>query len=169
MKRLWAVGAVLALALALSGCTELGLVQGPSAGQNKDIVRSFVDAMNNRDYDRLDELVKPDLVRHSQATPGVQVRSLEEFKQFLQQDAQTFPDGHQTIEMMVAEGNKVAVYATYTGTQEGPFGPYPPTGKTMELKFLAVLRLEGEKIAEIWVEWDNLAALTQLGHFSPAE
>jgi hypothetical protein len=44
-------------------------------------------------------------------------------------------------------------------------GPFPPSGKKVESTFLRILRLEDGKIAELWVEWDNLAMLTQLGHF----
>lgn len=34
---------------------------------------------------------------------------------------------------------------------------------------MGILRIEEGKIAEIWVEWDNLNALTQLGHFPPSD
>ncbi len=29
---------------------------------------------------------------------------------------------------------------------------------------MAILRIEDDKIAEMWVEWDNVSILTQLGH-----
>jgi predicted ester cyclase len=46
-------------------------------------------------------------------------------------------------------------------------GPFPPSGKPLEIPFLGILRIEDGKIAEIWVEWDNLSALTKLGHLPP--
>ncbi|MGB5302463.1 MAG: ester cyclase, partial [Gemmatimonadota bacterium] len=49
----------------------------------------------------------------------------------------------------------------------GQMGPFPPSGKQLELPFIGLLRVENGKIAEIWVEWDNLNALAQLGHFPP--
>jgi hypothetical protein len=48
-------------------------------------------------------------------------------------------------------------------------GEIPPTGKAAESIFIGILRIENGPIAEIWVEWDNLFALTQLGHFPPPE
>ena len=90
-------------------------------------MQSFIEAVNNRDFNTLDELVAPHLVRHSQATPGINVRSLDDFKQFLRQDLETFPDAHQAVNMMIAEGDKVALYMTLTGTQEGAMGPYSGT------------------------------------------
>ena len=59
---------------------------------------------------------------------------------------------------------------TYSGTQTGPMGPFPASSKKLVLPFIGILRIEDGKVAEIWVEWDNLNALAQLGHFpGPAE
>jgi predicted ester cyclase len=136
---------------------------------NKEIAARMINAINDRTYDMLDEVIAPDIVRHCQATPNLNIRSLVEFKDFLKVDGKTFPDSHITIEMLIAEGDLVAGYFTYSGTQEGAMGPFPPTNKKAELKYLGILRIEDGKIAEMWVEWDNMAFLTQLGHFPPPE
>ncbi len=136
---------------------------------NKEIAAQMINAINDRNYDMLDEVIALDLVRHCQATPNLNIRSLDEFKEFLKVDLKTFPDSHITTEMLIAEGDLVAGYFTYSGTQEGAMGPFPPTNKKAELKYLGILRIEDGKIAEMWVEWDNLAMLTQLGHFPPPE
>jgi len=77
------------------------------------------------------------------------------------------PDSRQEIQQLIADGDIVAVRVRYSGTQTGPMGPFPPSGRKVAIPFLGFLRLENGKIAEIWVEWDNLAALTQLGHLPP--
>lgn len=135
---------------------------------NKEIVRRMTEAINERDFDALDDLVAADLVRHSAATPDVMVESLEDFKEFLHQDLSAVPDAQQEIDMMLAEGDLVAARVIYRGTQTGTWGPFPPSGESVELPFIGILRIEDGKVAEIWVEWDNLSALTQLGHFPPA-
>jgi len=134
---------------------------------NKDIVRKFAEVVNNNNYDALDGIVSVNFIRHSQATSEVNIRNLEEFKQFAKMSAESIPDMKGNIEMMVAEGDFVAIYATFTGTQKGPMGPFPATEKTMESKTMAIFRLENGKIAELWIEWDNLAMLNQLGHLPP--
>jgi predicted ester cyclase len=53
-------------------------------------------------------------------------------------------------------------------TQTGQWGPLPPSGKRFEFDYSAVIRLAGGKMAELWITWDNLAILTQLGHLPPA-
>ncbi|MEE9224976.1 MAG: ester cyclase [Bacteroidota bacterium] len=152
------------VAVFMGGCESKEIAK---AEENKAVIRRFIEAINNRDLDLLDELMTPDFVRHSQATPNVQVRSRGDFKRFVQRDLTTFPDAAITIEMLVAEGDMVGFYGTFAGTQEGQMGPFPPSRKRMEVEMGAIFRLEGGKIAELWVTWDNVAGLTQLGHFSP--
>jgi predicted ester cyclase len=43
-------------------------------------------------------------------------------------------------------------------------GAHPPTGRVLAATYLAIYRIEGGRIAEAWVEWDNLHGLRQLGH-----
>ena len=137
--------------------------------ENKEVVQGFVAAGNNRDYDRLTEYVADDVVRHCQATPGLEVTTLDQFIAFMEADVAVCPDSRVEVQQMVADGDRVAIWATYTGTQEGQMGPFPPSGKQMVLEFAAIFRFEDARIVEFWVTWDNMAALAQLGHFPPKE
>ncbi len=139
------------------------------AGRNKQLFIQGIEAVNNRNWDALDALVAPNYVRDCQATPDVTVNCLDDFKAYLKQDAATFPDSRITIDRLVAEGDQVAFYCTYTGTQKGQMGPFPPSDRQMTLEFAGIHRIEDGKLAETWLTWDNLAALTQLGHFPPTE
>ena len=132
--------------------------------QNKAVIRRFFDAWNSRQPDAFDDLIAPNVVRHCEATPGVEARSLDQVKEFLRQDTAVFPDSVQTIKLLVAEGNLVAAWTTYEGTQRGPMGPFPPSGRRAQFDFGAVFRIEGGKIAERWVTWDNMTILRALGH-----
>lgn len=147
------------LAPLLVGC-------GPSVQEqleaNKELVRQFAASVDAGDWAAFDTLVAADIRRHSRATmASPEIRSREQFRQHEQARHTPWPDGHVTYDMMVAEGDLVAVYATLTGTQQGPLGAFPPTGRSVQAKFLALFRVEDGQIAEIWVEWDNLATLTQ--------
>jgi steroid delta-isomerase-like uncharacterized protein len=95
------------------------------------------------------------------------VTSRDQFIQLQQSFQTSVPDQHVAIEQFIAEGDRVAVLATYSGTQTGPMGGFPATGNAFESPFLGIFRIEAGKIAELWVEWDNLAMLTQLGLFPP--
>ena len=134
--------------------------------RNKDVVREFADAINARDWNRLDRTVSPNFVRHSFAAPDI--RSREELKRYLRSEFDIFPDARETIEDILAEGSKVAVRHGFRGTQLGAMGAHPPSGKVMIAGYLAIYRLEGGVIVEAWAEWDNLSGLTQLGHYKPS-
>jgi steroid delta-isomerase-like uncharacterized protein len=132
--------------------------------QNKAVVRRFFDAWNSRQPEAFDNLLTADVVRHCEATPGVEARSLDQIKEFLRLDTAVFPDSIQTIKLMIAEENLVAAWFTYEGTQQGPMGPLPPSGRKARFDFGAMFRIEDGKIAEWWVTWDNMTILRALGH-----
>ena len=64
----------------------------------------------------------------AKATPGVEARNLDQVKEFLRQDTTVFPDSVQTIKRLVAEGNLVAAWTTYEGTQQGQWANFHHRG-----------------------------------------
>jgi predicted ester cyclase len=156
------------------GIVLLVLVVGckPSAQQqaeyNKQQFLRGIEAINSKNLEALNDLVTANFVRHCQATPDAKVNSLDDFKKYLRQDSATFPDSHLTIDHAVAEGDFIGFHGTYVATQKGPMGPFPPSNKQVSLEIVGLQRIENGKLAEMWVSWDNLAALTQLGYFPPA-
>lgn len=134
---------------------------------NKDLVRQFTEASNAADWESLVGIVAEDFARHSAATMGPPVTSRDEFVQLQKSFLVSFPDQRVTIQELIAEGDRVAALATYTATHTGPMGDIPATGKSVETPFLALFRIESGHIAELWVEWDNLGMLTQLGLYPP--
>jgi steroid delta-isomerase-like uncharacterized protein len=152
------------LLLLLGGCTHS---QNSALEKNKALVNSFGQASNARNFDAIREMLVPDFVRHCQATPEVLVQNRDQFIEYLKADAKVFPDSRQTLQHIVAEGDLVAFSLTYEGTQEGQMGPFPASHKKMQLDVLGMFRVHDGKLAELWVTWDNLAGLGQLGHFPP--
>jgi steroid delta-isomerase-like uncharacterized protein len=134
---------------------------------NKDLVRQFTEATNAADWDALSEILTEDFTRHSAATAGPEVTSRDEFIELQKSFLVSFPDQQVTMQQLIAEGDRVAGLATYSGTQTGPMGDMPATGNAVESPFLGIFRIEDGRIAELWVEWDNVAMLTQLGLFPP--
>ena len=135
---------------------------------NKAVIRQFFDAWNSRRPDEFDDLIATNVVRHCDATPGFEARSLDQIKEFLALDTVIFPNFLQTIKLLISEGNHVATWVTYEGTQQGPMGPFPPSGRKAQFDFGSVFRIDNGKIAEWWVTWDNMTVLRHLGHL-PAD
>lgn len=155
---------VLALVVFCAGCEPR---QDSTIEANKSLVQQFTEISNAAEWEQLGEIVAPDFRRHSAATAGPPVRSLEDFIALQKSFLITFPDQRVRLDAVIAEGDYVAVRATYTGTQTGPMGELPATGKPVNGPFIAFFRIESGKIAELWVEWDNVAMLSQLGMFPP--
>jgi steroid delta-isomerase-like uncharacterized protein len=131
---------------------------------NKAVARRYSEEVGNKgNLAVIDEVLAENYVRHCQAT-GPDIRGREAMKALYREWRTTFPDYHETIEFGLGEGEYLAAYITVRGTQSGPLGPFPPSGKVMDCKAVGIHRLENGKIAESWVAWDNMAALAQLGH-----
>ena len=64
---------------------------------------------------------------------------------------------------MVAEGNKLALYATFHGTHSGPGMPLAPTGKTVAVPFVMIYIVEGDQIVGHQFVADQLELMRQLG------
>jgi predicted ester cyclase len=74
-----------------------------------------------------------------------------------------FPGYQLRAEDLVAEGDKVAVRVTVTGTHQGEMAGIPPTGKTVSAPGMLIYRIAGGKIVEHWMAFDDLGVMQQLG------
>jgi len=138
--------------------------------KNKSIVRDYLEEVwNKKSPAALERLIAPDYVRHCEAMPPPlqELKGIEGLKQMYTMTISSFPDWDEQIEILSAEGDKVAYLSKATATQKGPFGPFPASGKSFKLTIIGIHRIAKGKIAETWVTWDNVAWLTQLGHLSP--
>ena len=129
------------------------------------MIRGFIKGVNTQDWDSLRILLVPNFIRHSNAGGIPEVRSAEGLITYLKGECVTFPDAEETLLDLVAEGESVAVLSQFRGTQAGSMGSYPPSHKLLSATYLAHYRMERGRIAEAWVEWDNLHGLQQLGHY----
>ena len=84
-----------------------------SLEENKAIIRRLFEAENKRNLAILDELLAADFIE-GRNTP-FELRGLEGYKQFVTMLFKGFPDWHETVEDIIAEGDKVCVYLNATG------------------------------------------------------
>ncbi len=133
-----------------------------SLEENKAIVRRFIEAYNNRNLDLFDDLVAPDYVDHTHQQQG-----RESFKRLFKLAFNAFPDWHETVEDIIAEGDRVWVRVKATGTHTGEWNlsgvPLPPTGKKVAMMMVFIWRIGNGKLAEGWEVDEDLDFLKQLG------
>src|SRR5690349_2228827 len=94
------------------------------AEAKKNVVRQYMDALNNNDLPSLIALMTPDYDDHM-TMPGVPTgREGAIFAHKMLESA--FPDVHFTIEDLLVEGDRVVVMSTGRGTHKGDFFGLPP-------------------------------------------
>jgi steroid delta-isomerase-like uncharacterized protein len=124
--------------------------------------RRFVDQVQNEgNIDAVDDFIAEDCVDHT-PFPGLPP-DREGAKQIFEAIRAGFPDHDAEVVHMVAEGDTVATYKTFTGTHEGEFMGISPTGKKVTIRVMDFVRYRDGKIAEHWNIVDQAGLLQQLG------
>jgi steroid delta-isomerase-like uncharacterized protein len=132
---------------------------------NKATFGRIQDAVNTGDLEviatTMDEVVAPDgLIR----TPlPVEAAGGRAFRQLWAMLLRGLPDLHLTVEDLIAEGDKVVMMASVTGTHQGEFMGLPATGKTVTYGEIFIFRFAGGRIAEMWGVVDVFSQMKQLG------
>jgi len=74
-----------------------------------------------------------------------------------------FSDIRATVDDLVAEGDKVAAYVTFTGANTGPLLGFPPTGNRAVLSALYLFTFENGRIRTMVFESGLFGLLMALG------
>ena len=116
--------------------------------QNKAVVRRLFDEVwNGGNLDVIPELYGTDFVAHYR--PPVDFgEGLDGVRAAVQRMRTAFPDYHEEVRLLIAEGEFVVAWFTVTGTHEGDLGHAPPTGKRFEIEEIAIFRLRDGKVVE---------------------
>jgi predicted ester cyclase len=81
-----------------------------------------------------------------------------------------FPDFHEEVEEVYADGDRVITVSELTGTHQGVLnsrlGPIEPTGRAVRWSRIAIRRLDGDRFADGYFEEDYIGLLQQLGVLS---
>ncbi len=118
--------------------------------EHKAMVQRMVEGINAGDIENtVDELFAP--------------RAARRVKRLFVEFHSAFPDWHEEIVELVAEGNMVAGRFRCSGTHRGEFLGEAPTGKRMEVEEVFFLRAEDGRFVEFWAMEDSLGRMRQLG------
>jgi steroid delta-isomerase-like uncharacterized protein len=129
--------------------------------RNKELVHAFVNAWNDRDFDRFDSLMGPDAVLE---VGGVTVSCSPEGTRAIAQEWTTaFPDWRFELRAMIAEGDLVAAHMPYSGTFTKPVAGIAPTGQFARVDEMVIFRIADGRIAEAWEVYDEAGMWRQLG------
>jgi steroid delta-isomerase-like uncharacterized protein len=134
---------------------------GP-ADANKRLIRHFFeDGLSQGNMTLVDDLVASSLKLHG-APPDLPP-GREGLKALLGVFRTAFPDYRDTLDEMVADGDRVATRWTFRGTHLGQFQGIAPTNKPVTIRGMSIFRVSEGQIVEDWTEMDILGLLQQIG------
>lgn len=138
-----------------------------------DNARTLADFMelvwNRGDAAAVDRFLADEYVIHSD--PGDPwdgaALSREGYKERLLTSRAPFPDLRFEIAETVADGDRVAITWRMLGTHTGPMGPFPPTGRRIEVQGMTVYYFRDSRITGHRQVVDRFAVAQQLGLGGP--
>jgi len=131
---------------------------------NKQLAqRWFEEVWNEGSEAAIDELLSPQGVGFGLAATETEVHGPPEFKPFVRNFRDAFPDMHFVIEDMVAEGAKVAVRLRVTGTHTGDGLGFSATGRKIDITAITIIQFANGQLIHGWNNWDQLGMMQQLG------
>lgn len=133
----------------------------PPKRDNKATYLEFIEqVLNAGNFSVVADYLAPDVTTHN-GLPG-QEPGREGFIAALKAFHGAFPDLHANVTHTVAEGEMVVCRFEVTGTHRGTFLGMPGSGRKVHYQEIAIVRMDGGKIAEHWSVADALAILQQL-------
>jgi steroid delta-isomerase-like uncharacterized protein len=124
-------------------------------------LRFVEEVLNQHNLDVLPDLVAEDFLE--QNPPPGQGPGREGLRQFLAQMFEAFPDLRWRVEEMVAEGDRVAAWSTWTGTHRGTFFGVPPTGRSVSVESWTIDYFRDGMLTESRIIMDVMGLMQQLG------
>jgi predicted ester cyclase len=118
--------------------------------QNKALVRAYYDrVINGRDLDAVDQFFADERI-----VEGVRRGCFAYFN--------AFPDLHCSLDELVAEGDKVFLRTTMTGTHDGEYKGIDPTGRHVSTEAAEVFRIEDGRFIGYWCMTNVAGLMRQL-------
>ena len=111
--------------------------------------------------DALGDFLAEDIVDHN-PPPNVEP-GIAGIKVMFREFFAAFPDMSVQVDDLIAEGDKVVMRVTTTGTHQGDFMGIAATGKKVSFGEIHILRIADGKMAEHWGVEDQMGMMQQLG------
>ena len=115
--------------------------------RTKDFITAYFGALNGREK-------TPDLIRQYVAD--------EHLVQHILDTEAAFPMYSIEVHDILAEDDKATVRATFHGIHQGDFAGVPATGKKVSAGLIGIYRIESDRVAECWLQFDLFTLLQQI-------
>jgi steroid delta-isomerase-like uncharacterized protein len=134
--------------------------------ETERIVRIFHESWDMRDPDRGATVIADDC-KFEDIARGEQQTGPEAYKHDYYRWREAFPDGECKVVNVIVQGNWAVVEYVNRGTHLGilrsSLGTFEPTGRSVEIRYCSVMRVESGKVVEGRDYYDSATIVRQLG------
>ena len=132
---------------------------------NKAMARRANAIWASGNTDKFEDIFTASYLNHQEPdiAGGVSSKNFQVYKDLLGVYHATFSNSHNEVLMQIAEGDWVATRWRFTATQTSEYRGVQPTGKELSWTGIQIDRIENDKIAESWDDWDKYNLFAQLG------
>lgn len=134
--------------------------------KNLEIAKQFYEACETgKGWEGCMQYCHPDATFSAQAGALDGISTVEGYTEWMKNLLIPIPDGHYELLFLAEdeERNSVSACAVFHGTQTGPGGPVPPTGKTATADYAYLMIFEGDLIKHMTKIWNDMITLQQIG------
>lgn len=118
-----------------------------SGAENKQLIGRYLQALSG-------QAKPPSLVARFVSDPAL--------AEHIRQVEAAFPFYELMAEDLIAEGDLVAMRGTFQGVHGGRFAGIEATGRAVAAALMIVYRIEGDRIAQHWLQFDAAGLIAQL-------
>ncbi len=130
--------------------------------QNEALMRRFYEELwNGGNLEAIPELVAEDFVDHQ--APEGQTSGREALAGLVVMWRTGFPDMEESVEDLISKGDKVVGRFLMRGIHRGEFMGVAPTGRSVTMSGIDIVRVVEGKISEFWYAEQTLELMQQLG------
>lgn len=126
--------------------------------ENEALVRQYQEAVHERDWDGLRDLVTDDFVVHEPDSIETEPADIEEHIESLKPF-----EWRIEVDDVISQGDKVAMREVLHAVQIDEFQGLPPSDNELATNSIVIWRIEDGKIAEVWSSPDTYDMMDQLG------
>jgi predicted ester cyclase len=130
------------------------------------IARDFFEACETgKGWEACRAYCTPDASFSAQAEPLAELRTLEQYTEWMKGLLGFVPDGRYVVKAFATddERHSVCAYGVFSGTHSREGGPCPPTGKSVNTDYVYVMDFDGDRIRHMTKIWNAGWAMRQLG------
>jgi steroid delta-isomerase-like uncharacterized protein len=119
----------------------------------RQVVRFYDDIWNRRDYAAIPEVLSPSLT--FRGSLGSMRTGHNAFRQYVDEITSAVGNYRCDVVALVSEGDEVAARMMFSGTHDGPFLGYEPTGASVAWAGAAFFTFDDDGLVEdVWVLGD---------------